>query len=70
MSDFGRKAIKVFDYVFKTKTALNFGALFSDGTEFYRSPSEVAKGCSVKLRFRTSANNVDEVFVVCFCEHF
>ena len=33
MSDFGRKAIKVFDYVFKTKTALNFGALFSDGTE-------------------------------------
>ena len=30
MSDFGRNAIKVFDYVFKTKTALNFGALFSD----------------------------------------
>ncbi len=70
MSDFGRNAIKVFDYVFKTKTALNFGALFSDGTEFYRSPSEVAKGGSVKLRFRTSANNVDGVFVICNGERF
>ncbi len=70
MSGFDQKAIKVFDYVFKTKTALNFGALFSDGTEFYRSPSEVAKGDSVKLRFRTSANNVDEVFVVCNGERF
>ena len=70
MSDFGRKAIKVFDYVFKTKTALNFGALFSDGTEFYRTPAEVSKGGSVRLRFRTSANNVDEVFVICNGEKY
>ena len=70
MSDFGRKAIKVFDYVFKTKMALNFGALFSDGTEFYRSPAEVSKGYPVKLRFRTAADNVDEVFVICNGESF
>ena len=65
MSDFRRKAIRAFDYVFRTKMALNFGALFADGTEYYRSPAEVSVGDSVTLRFRTAVDNVDEVWLVC-----
>ena len=65
MSDYRRNAIRTFDYVFRTKMALNFGALFADGTEYYRSPAEVSMGGSVTLRFRTAVDNVDDVFLVC-----
>lgn len=65
MSDIKAKALRIFEYVFNTKSALNFGALFADGTEFYRCPPELAIGEAVTLKFRTAVDNVDEVYVVC-----
>lgn len=58
------QAKKTFEYIYNTKTAINFGALFSDGTESYRSPAEVKAGQSVTLRFRTASDNVDKVFLI------
>jgi alpha-glucosidase len=63
MSDF--KALKIINHIFRTRAALNTGALFSDGTEFYRNPQEPKTGDAVTLRFRTAIDNVDEVYVVC-----
>ena len=57
-------ARRVFEYVHNVKSALNFGALFSDGTIRYREPAEVKKGEAVTLRFRTAKYNVDGVAVV------
>ena len=59
-----RQALKVLQYVYNTKTALNFGALFADGTDSYRHPAELSIGDSVVLRFRTGRNNVDAVYLV------
>ena len=64
MSDKRQNAFKVFEYVYNTKTALNFGALFADGTEYYRTPAEVRRGESVRIRFRTAIDNVDAVYLV------
>lgn len=61
MSDDARK---VFEYVHNVKSALDFGALFSDGTNRYREPAEVKKGQPVTLRFRTAKYNVDGVTLV------
>ena len=38
-------------------------ALFCDETEDYRTPAEPEAGDSVVIRFRTLANNVDNVFL-------
>ena len=65
MTDRIAKARKTFDYIFNTKAALNMAALFADGTEYYRSPAEIAKGENVTLRFRTGADNVDRVYLIC-----
>ena len=43
-----RQALKVLQYVYNTKTALNFGALFADGTDSYRHPAELKIGDSVQ----------------------
>lgn len=64
MTDQRRQAFRVLEYVYNTKRALNFGALFADGTESYRKPAEVNVGESVTLRFRTASNNVDGVYLV------
>lgn len=40
------------------------GAVYSDGTEDYRSPSEPMPGESVKLRIRTGISGVNEIYVV------
>lgn len=61
---------KVFEYVYNTKTALNFGALFADGTESYRCPPEISKGDSLTLKFRTAVDNVDKVFLICSGERY
>ena len=58
------QALKVMQYVYNTKTALNFGALFADGTDSYRHPAELKVGDSVTLRFRTGQNNVDAVYLI------
>ncbi|MBE5943662.1 MAG: glycoside hydrolase family 13 protein [Lachnospiraceae bacterium] len=64
MSERRLNAHKVFEYVFNTKTALNIGALFADGTEYYRTPAQVAKGESVTIKFRTAIDNVDAVYLI------
>ncbi len=52
-------------YVFQAKPALRSTYLFSDGTEYYRSPAQPAKGDVITVRFRTATANVDQVFVIC-----
>ncbi len=44
---------------------ISSNAFFSDGTEYYRSPSEPKEGDTVKIRFRTQKNNVDAVYLIC-----
>lgn len=57
-------AEKIFKYTFSMKAALNLGTLFSDGTEFYRSPEEPMVGEALRLRFRTGIDNVEQVFLI------
>ena len=57
-------AEKIFKYTFSMKPALSLGALFSDGTEFYRSPEEPMPMDSLRLRFRTGIDNVEQVFLI------
>ena len=57
-------SLRLLEYIYNSTSILNFGALFSDGTENYCSPSEPAIGDDLTLRFRTAIDNVDGVFVV------
>ena len=38
--------------------------MFSDGTEYHRTPVEPREGDTVTIRFRTQRNNVDNVCLV------
>lgn len=51
-------------YILNMRAVLNKDALFSDSTEYYRSPSEPKAGELVIIRFRTQKNNVDAVYLV------
>lgn len=55
---------KKMQYILNMRAVLNKDALFSDSTEFYRSPSEPKPGEVVVIRFRTQRNNVDAVYLV------
>ena len=55
---------KKMQYILNMRAVLNKDALFSDSTEFYRSPSEPKPGDVVVIRFRTQRNNVDAVYLV------
>ncbi len=55
---------KIQSYVFNTKPALNTGALFSDGTRYYRIPSDPMVGDDVRIRFRAGIDNVDAVYLI------
>lgn len=55
---------KVRFYINHLNQVLNQDALFSDGTKEYRIPPEPMPFETVKLRFRTARDNVDEVYVV------
>ena len=44
---------------------VNLIGLHSDETEFYHSPLEPKTGDIVKIRFRTSKDDVDEVSLIC-----
>ena len=57
-------SLRLLEYIYNSTSILNFGALFSDGTENFCSPSEPAVGDDITLRFRTAGDNVDGVFVV------
>lgn len=58
------KREKTYLYINNMTQALNQSALFSDGTEDYRSPAEPMPFDKVKLRFRTARDNVDAVYLV------
>ncbi|SEG20614.1 alpha-glucosidase [Eubacterium ruminantium] len=55
---------RVINYIYNYKPIINYGALFSDGTERFRSPAEPKSGDSVTLRFRTARDNVDYVYLI------
>ena len=55
---------KKMQYILNMRAVLNKDALFSDGTEYYRSPAEPKPGEVVVIRFRTQRNNVDAVYLV------
>ena len=59
------KVLRQQQYIFQTKPALRMEALFSDGTEYYRSPAQPALGDEITVRFRTAAANADAVYVIC-----
>ena len=58
------KAQKTQLYMDNLTVIFNPRALFSDGTAFYRNPSEPDCFEEVHLRFRTGRENVDEVILV------
>ncbi len=51
-------------YMLNMRAVLNKKALFSDGTEDFRRPSEPKAGDRVRIRFRTQRNNVDGVDLI------
>ena len=55
---------KIHEYVYNVKPVLNKGGLFADGSRYYVSPQEPDVDQDVKVRFRTTADNVDEVFLI------
>lgn len=55
---------KLHMYMNNITPILNKKGLFSDGTSYYRSPSEPMAYDVVTLRFRTAKDNVDAVYVV------
>ena len=57
--------MKKMQYILNMRPVLNTEALFSDGSDYYRSPSNPKAGESVRIRFRTQRNNVDTVYLVC-----
>ena len=66
----GNNTLNSINQIYNTTTILNFGALFSDGTPNFVTPSEPEKGDNVTIRFRTARNNVDGVDLVVGDEHF
>ena len=59
------KIIKLAWYVWHTKPLLDKKALFSDGTRYYRFPTEPTAQDEVHVRLRTAKENVDKVWVIC-----
>ena len=59
------KAMKTQLFIDNLTMIFNPQALFSDGTPFYRIPSEPGENELVRIRFRSARENVDEVYLVC-----
>lgn len=55
---------KKMQYILNMRAVLNKDAMFSDGSKYYRTPTEPDQGEKVKISFRTQRNNVDSVFLV------
>lgn len=51
-------------YILNMRPVFNKEALFSDGTRYYRNPTEPKSGEKVIISFRTQKNNVDAVYLV------
>ncbi|MBR1742026.1 MAG: alpha amylase N-terminal ig-like domain-containing protein, partial [Lachnospiraceae bacterium] len=63
-------AMKIQLYIENLTTIFNPQALFSDGTESYRSPAEPQIGDFVTIRFRAGRENIDGVYLVVGTERF
>lgn len=64
MTDKRTKGERIHDYVYNAKPVLNINGLFSDGSEYYVNPQEPEVNQEIKIRFRTAADNVDEVYLI------
>lgn len=64
-----QKFNSVENYILQMRPILRKRALFSDGTADYRMPPEPKAGDTVKIRFRTAADNVDLVVLCHEDEH-
>ena len=53
----------IYKYIMQMRPILKRNALFSDGTEDYRTPAEPDTNQEVCIRFRTAKNNVDAVWL-------
>lgn len=51
-------------YILNMRPVLNKDAFFSDGTRYYRNPTEPKAGETVMISFRTQKNNADAVYLV------
>lgn len=58
------KTMKTQLYIDNLTMIFNPQALFSDGTEQYRSPAEPQVNDYVKIRFRAGRENIDQVFMI------
>ena len=58
------ECLKKMRYIMNMRPVLNKEALFSDGSEYYRLPSQPRPGEELRIRFRTQRNNVDAVYLV------
>ena len=56
--------MKKMQFILNMRPVLNTEALFSDGSDYYRCPSNPKAGDKVRIRFRTKRNNVDMVYLV------
>ena len=56
--------MKKMQYILNMRPVLNTEALFIDGSDYYRCPSNPKAGEKVRIRFRTKRNNVDMVYLV------
>ena len=56
--------MKKMQYILNMRAVLNKDAFFSDGTKYYRNPSEPEAGENVMISFRTQKNNVDSVYLL------
>ncbi|MCR5666287.1 MAG: glycoside hydrolase family 13 protein [Eubacterium sp.] len=54
---------RIHEYMMGMRPLLEKSALFTDGTDDYRIPSEPDPGDEVRIRFRTAKNNVDAVWL-------
>ncbi|SDB25073.1 glycoside hydrolase family 13 protein [Eubacterium oxidoreducens] len=54
---------RILEYMMGMRPFLEKSALFSDGTNDYRIPSEPEPGDEIRIRFRTAKNNVDGVWL-------
>ncbi|PID82126.1 MAG: alpha-glycosidase, partial [Clostridiales bacterium] len=57
------KAQKLLLYLGTRQPVLNDRAVFSDGTSFYRQPSEPSENDQIKIRIRTRKDNVNFVYL-------
>ncbi len=57
-------------YMINVKPVVNYDAMFSDATRFYRSPEEPMEYETVTIRFRTAKYNADSVILIADGEEY